>query len=171
VLLKPLETSPHLSIYVNHWARRWAAAFIGRGGEIDGVANPVLSASPGQTVQITLINGDGVEHDLILPGLEVDSDPVNGASSQTSVVFDVHQEGKYVYYSSASGRRETGMEGWLVVGRGSGVPELASATGSKPGANIACPVVTRLSRQGRANLEPVEAASIVRSWRPAFVAR
>jgi nitrite reductase (NO-forming) len=121
-----------------------------------------LSASPGQTVQITLINGDGVEHDLILPGLEVDSDPVKGAGSQTSVVFDVHQEGKYVYYSSASGQRETGMEGWLVVGRGSGVPELASATGIEAGSEHSMSSDSAILSGTGQTSEPVEAASIVR---------
>src|SRR5665213_2887530 len=38
--------------------------FIGVGGTIDGQVNPVLSAAEGQGVQITLINGEGAEHDI-----------------------------------------------------------------------------------------------------------
>ena len=39
--------------------------FIGVGGTIDGQVNPVLSAAEGQVVQITLINGEGAEHDIV----------------------------------------------------------------------------------------------------------
>lgn len=39
-------------------------AFIGVGGDIDGQINPVLTANVGDTVQIIVINGDPVLHDL-----------------------------------------------------------------------------------------------------------
>jgi nitrite reductase (NO-forming) len=40
-------------------------AYIGQGGEIDGKVNPVLTAVEGQVVQLTLINGEGAEHDIV----------------------------------------------------------------------------------------------------------
>ncbi len=39
--------------------------FIGVGGTIDGKVNPILSAAERQIVQITLINGEGAEHDIV----------------------------------------------------------------------------------------------------------
>ena len=39
--------------------------FIGIGGSIDGQVNPLLSAAEGQVVQVTLINGEGAEHDIV----------------------------------------------------------------------------------------------------------
>ena len=39
--------------------------FIGVGGAIDGKVNPVLTAAEGQVVQLTLINGEGAEHDIV----------------------------------------------------------------------------------------------------------
>jgi nitrite reductase (NO-forming) len=41
--------------------------FIGVGGEIEGKVNPVLTAAEGQVVQLTLINGEGAEHDIVFP--------------------------------------------------------------------------------------------------------
>jgi len=133
---------------------------VGQGGEIDGLENPQLVASPGQTVQITLVNGDGAEHDIAVPGLGVDSEQVRGSGSATSVIFEVHQEGKYAYYCTVAGHREAGMSGWLVVGRGAGVagpaePVAADETGEQGNQN---------QPAGGVAAEPVavEAPSIVR---------
>jgi len=45
--------------------------FLGARGAIDGKVNPVLSAAQGQIVEITLINGEGAEHDIVLPDQNV----------------------------------------------------------------------------------------------------
>lgn len=41
--------------------------YVGVGGAIDGKVNPVLTAAEGQVVELTLINGEGAEHDYCLP--------------------------------------------------------------------------------------------------------
>src|SRR6185437_3947404 len=41
--------------------------FIGRGGKIDGKVNPTLEVNENDTVQITLINGEGQRHDIVVP--------------------------------------------------------------------------------------------------------
>ncbi|HRF93603.1 MAG TPA: hypothetical protein PLZ51_00345, partial [Aggregatilineales bacterium] len=41
-------------------------AFIGVGGAIDGQINPMLTANVGDTVRLTVINGDPVQHDLMI---------------------------------------------------------------------------------------------------------
>src|SRR5499427_8814983 len=43
--------------------------YLGVGGEIEGKVNPVLTAAEGQAVQLTLINGEGAEHDIVFPDI------------------------------------------------------------------------------------------------------
>ena len=140
--------------------------FVGQGGEIDGMTNPPLPATPGQTVQITLVNGDGAEHDLTVPGAGAASEPVMRTGSETTVTFKVHQEGSFAYYSSISGDREAGMQGWLVVGRGGGSAVQVSATagdqsqgGSEKAGSTGSTASASASSQSS---EPATAPSIVR---------
>ncbi|MCA9979652.1 MAG: hypothetical protein KDD89_02430, partial [Anaerolineales bacterium] len=41
-------------------------AFEGVGGDIDGLLNPELTAETGDTVRITIINGDPMLHDFLI---------------------------------------------------------------------------------------------------------
>jgi nitrite reductase (NO-forming) len=91
--------------------------YIGQGGEIDGVVNPELIASPGDTVEIILINGDGAEHDIAVPELNAHSEHIVGRNSETTLVFEVNDAGEYDYYCTLPGHRAAGMEGKLVVGQ------------------------------------------------------
>jgi len=91
-------------------------AFVGVGGDIDGQVNPTLAAQPGQTVQITLINADGIQHDLTIDELSVQTDQVGLSGQLDEVVFTVDQEGEFVYYCSIPGHRQAGMWGTLLVG-------------------------------------------------------
>src|SRR5262249_49195878 len=50
--------------------------YIGVGGAIDGKVNPVLTAAEGQVVQLTLINGEGAEHDVVFPDQDARSQRV-----------------------------------------------------------------------------------------------
>lgn len=90
-------------------------AFFGQGGEIDGLVNPVLSASVGDTVRITLVNGDGMPHDVFLPDLSVQSSMTGAVDDQAVVEFKVSASGEFVYFCSVPGHRAAGMEGLLVV--------------------------------------------------------
>src|SRR4030067_539266 len=45
--------------------------FVGRGGDIDGQPNPTLTAQPGDVVEITLVNGDYILHDLAIDEFDV----------------------------------------------------------------------------------------------------
>ena len=53
--------------------------YIGVGGAIDGKVNPILTASEGQVVQLTLINGEGAEHDIVFPDQNAKSPRVTGS--------------------------------------------------------------------------------------------
>ena len=95
-------------------------AFVGVGSPIEGIVNPPLRVAEGDVVQITLINNDGVEHDVVFPEFDAGTDKVarKGASSVT--VFRADKSGEYAYFCSLPGHRPAGMEGKLIVGTGKG---------------------------------------------------
>ncbi len=99
--------------------------FVGVGGEIDGQINPTLTAAPGDTVQITLINNDGMQHDLTIDEFGVTTGQLVEKGSKMTITFTVDEEGEYVYYCSVPGHRQAGMFGTLQVGGA----EVAPATG------------------------------------------
>ena len=90
-------------------------AFVGAGGGIDGVQNPVLSANTGDTIKITLTSGDGAEHDISFPDFNVTSDHVVGKGSSTTITFLVDKGGSFVYFCTLPGHRQAGMEGKFEV--------------------------------------------------------
>jgi nitrite reductase (NO-forming) len=91
--------------------------FIGIGGTIDGQVNPVLSAAEGQLVQVTLINGEGAEHDIVFDGQgPAGSSPhVFGKGASTNIAFVASKAGDYVYFCSVPGHRLAGMEGQFLI--------------------------------------------------------
>jgi nitrite reductase (NO-forming) len=91
--------------------------FIGVGGTIDGQINPVLSAAEGQLVQVTLINGEGAEHDIVFDGQgPAGSSPhVFGKGASTNIAFVATKAGDYVYFCSVPGHRLAGMEGQFLI--------------------------------------------------------
>jgi FtsP/CotA-like multicopper oxidase with cupredoxin domain len=66
--------------------------FVGVGGAIDKQVNPVLQVQPGDVVEITLVNGDGVMHDLAIDELQVASGSVDLQGQIKTVTFRVDQE-------------------------------------------------------------------------------
>ena len=95
-------------------------AFVGVGGGIEGIVNPPLRVAEGDVVQVTLINNDNVEHDVVFPEFDAGTDKVarKGASSVT--VFRADKSGEFPYFCSLPGHRPAGMEGKLIVGTGKG---------------------------------------------------
>jgi nitrite reductase (NO-forming) len=91
--------------------------FIGVGGSIDGEVNPLLSAAEGQVVQVTLINGEGAEHDIVFveQGPAGSSAHIVGKGASTSIAFAASKAGDYLYYCSVPGHRLAGMEGKFLV--------------------------------------------------------
>ena len=91
--------------------------FIGVGGSIDGEINPLLSAAEGQVVQLTLINGEGAEHDIVFAeqGPAGNSAHIVGKGASTSIAFAASKAGDYLYYCSVPGHRLAGMEGKFLV--------------------------------------------------------
>jgi nitrite reductase (NO-forming) len=97
--------------------------YIGVGGAIDGKVNPVLTAAEGQVVQLTLINGEGAEHDIVFPDQDARSPRVTGKGASTTIAFRATRSGDFVYFCSVPGHRQAGMEGQFTV-----TPRLAPQT-------------------------------------------
>jgi nitrite reductase (NO-forming) len=91
--------------------------YIGVGGDIDGIINPDLVVQSGAVVHITLVNGDGMVHDLFLPDFDTKTDYVKKLGDQTEMVFEIGdmQPGAHVYYCTLPGHRKAGQEGDLIV--------------------------------------------------------
>jgi copper-containing nitrite reductase len=91
--------------------------FIGVGGDVDGVTNPVLKAEPGDSVTVTLINGDGAEHDIFFPEVNAQTKRLKEQGNADTINFMVpNRETVLAYYDSVPGHSEAGMLGKLVVG-------------------------------------------------------
>ncbi len=89
--------------------------YIGVGGTIDNQVNPILSAAEGQVVQITLLNGEGAEHDIVFPDQNAASPRIVGRGTSTILVFRATKAGDFAYYCDVAGHRQAGMEGQFIV--------------------------------------------------------
>ena len=135
--------------------------YIGVGGEIDGIVNPPLAAAQGDVVQVTLINGEGAEHDIVFdgPGANVRSQHVLGVGAATVVAFRVERQGDVAYFCSLPGHRAAGMEGRLVVAPPRAAPPpLAQIVPdiSLPPSELPPPLNRRTPANVQVNLETVE---------------
>jgi nitrite reductase (NO-forming) len=90
-------------------------AFIGSEGHIDGISNPRLNVDVGDVVQIIVVNGDGAEHDIVIPDYQLDSGTEKVKGELLTVTFVADRPGEFAYYCSVPGHRQAGMEGLLVV--------------------------------------------------------
>ncbi len=103
--------------------------FVGVGSDIEGVVNPALKAQPGEQVTVTLINGEGAEHDIFFPDVDAKTARVSGEGSSASVTFTApERSGSFAYMDSVPGHAEAGMQGWLLVGDAE-APAVAQSTG------------------------------------------
>lgn len=90
-------------------------AYIGVGGSIDGVINPELTANLGDTVRLTVINGDPTLHDLKIDTFNVFTGELTQDEQTVTVEFVASQPGNFEYYCTVPGHREIGMHGLLRV--------------------------------------------------------
>lgn len=91
--------------------------FIGAGEAIDGLVNPDLVVQAGDTVRLTLINKDGMSHDLAIPDLKVQTPLISRKGAVATVEFTVTdgQTGIYNYFCTVPGHRQAGMVGNVIV--------------------------------------------------------
>jgi nitrite reductase (NO-forming) len=91
-----------------------AMAFIGVGGDIDGLVNPELRVNVGDVVRITLTNADPIMHDLTIDAFGT-TGMIALQNESAEFTFVAATAGTYVYYCAQPGHLQAGMAGNLVV--------------------------------------------------------
>ena len=130
--------------------------FIGVGGDIDGKVNPLLTASEGQVVQLTLINGEGAEHDITFPDQDAKSPRVTGKGASTTIAFRASKAGDFVYFCSVPGHRQAGMEGQFIVTTKPPAQTVVEADISREPTDLPPPIGKREPQTVRVDLLAVE---------------
>ncbi|HSC46545.1 MAG TPA: copper-containing nitrite reductase [Gammaproteobacteria bacterium] len=129
--------------------------FQGVGNGIDGVDNPTLQVPQGAVVQITLIDGDGVEHNIAVPDFNAHSDHVLAKDASTVIVFRADKSGTVPYFCELPGHRQAGMEGKLIVGAAAAAQAEAADISRDP-ADLPAPIGSRAPQKVRVDLTTVE---------------
>jgi|RhiMetdeSRZDD1v2_1073273.scaffolds.fasta_scaffold20317_2 nitrite reductase (NO-forming) len=130
--------------------------FLGIGGTIDAQVNPVLSAAEGQVVQITLLNGEGAEHDIVFPDFDAKSPRIVGRGASTTLVFRVNRAGDFIYICSVPGHQLAGMQGQFLVTPRPAAPSLLEANISQKPTEVPPPIGNRLPQRVHVDLLTVE---------------
>ncbi|MGH6790445.1 MAG: copper-containing nitrite reductase [Pseudolabrys sp.] len=130
--------------------------FIGVGGSIDGKVNPVMTAAEGQVVQLTLINGEGAEHDIVFPDQDARSPRVTGKGASTTLAFRAGKSGDFVYFCSVPGHRLAGMQGQFIVTPKPPAPTVVEADISRAPDDLPPPITRREPQTVRVDLLAVE---------------
>jgi nitrite reductase (NO-forming) len=130
--------------------------FIGVGGVIDGQVNPVLSAAEGQVVQITLINGEGAEHDIVFPDQNARSPRITGRGSSTTLAFRAERAGDFTYLCSVPGHELAGMKGQFLVTPRPPAQTVVEAIISREATDLPQPIGPRAPQTVRVDLITVE---------------
>jgi nitrite reductase (NO-forming) len=110
------EYTPNVRVRLRTELGEGKMAFVGVGGEIEGIVNPVLRVNVGDVVQVTLVNNDGIDHDVVFPDFKAATDRVSRKGASSVTVFRADKAGEHAYFCSLPGHRQSGMEGKLVVG-------------------------------------------------------
>lgn len=82
----------------------------------DGTRNPILKANKGDSVRITITNGETMTHDVSMEKLGIKSKTILEKGSSTSISFRATQND--TYFCSIPGHRAAGMVGKFVVVEG-----------------------------------------------------
>ncbi len=130
--------------------------YIGVGGSIDGKVNPVLTAAEGQVVELTLINGEGAEHDIVFPEQSAKSPRVTGKGASTTIAFRAGKSGDFIYFCSVPGHQLAGMQGQFIVTARPAPQTLVEADISREPTDLPPPIGKRDPQSVRVDLLSVE---------------
>jgi nitrite reductase (NO-forming) len=130
--------------------------YIGVGGAIEGKVNPVLTAAEGQVVQLTLINGEGAEHDIAFPDQDARSPRVTGKGASTTIAFRAGKSGDFVYFCTVPGHQLAGMQGQFIVTPRPPAQTLVEADISREPTDLPPPLPRRDPQTVRVDLLSVE---------------
>lgn len=111
------ETSINNEFVLTTDLRDGQFVFVGVNGEINGVVNPSLHAEPGERISVMLVNSGWGTHDIVFPGMKVQSSTIKKQGESTSVTFTVPDRDASLEYYDTNFKR-LGMRGMLVVGKG-----------------------------------------------------
>ena len=148
----PMPDMPDVKYTLRTGIANGLMAYIGMGGTIDGKINPALTAAEGQIVQVTLINGEGAEHDVVFPDQGAHTTRVVGKGASTTIAFQVKKAGDFVYYCSVPGHRLAGMEGRLNVSAKAAVSPVIEADLSRNPTDLPPPITRRTAQTVRVDL-------------------
>ncbi len=148
--------SPNVSITLRTGIAKGKMVFIGQGGAIDGQVNPVLLVHEGEIVQVTLINGEGAEHDIVFPDVHASSQRVIGPGASSTLVFRATDIGSFAYFCSVPGHREAGMEGVLKVEPAAPKEAPSGVSISRDPSDLPPPISPREPATVRFELEAIE---------------
>lgn len=113
--LNPADHWPNVDYTLMTGLDEGRMAFIGIGGEIDGLTNPRLKAVTGDIVLLIIVNGRGDEHGFAIAGLDVKAARLAGKGSAEAIAFRVTESGTFEYACTDHGHRQAGMQGLIVV--------------------------------------------------------
>lgn len=130
--------------------------FFGVGGDIEGVVNPELKVKTGDVVKITLVNGEGAEHDLSVPDFSVNTGRIIGKDTTGTIVFRADKAGEYAYFCTVPGHRAAGMEGKLIVGGGAPAAAPAGTSIVRDPTDLPTPIGKRAPQTIQISLETLE---------------
>lgn len=119
--VSPSENIP-AGVPVTFELKAYLTGFIGSGGSINGVRDPTLDVGWGDTVTITVTDGEAMVHNLHVDGYNVQTPDLTSVGANQTVQFRATEQGSFAYYCAIPGHRAAGMAGTLVVGQGSGNP-------------------------------------------------
>jgi nitrite reductase (NO-forming) len=123
-----------------------------------GAPNPVLRGKVGDTIEITIASGEGAEHDIVFPELNVHSKHFDARSGPAKVSFKLTQSGKFAYICSIPGHRQIGMEGVLEVtgpaDASAAVPAARPATASLGAAPVNGPIASAVANAVSVAMDP-----------------
>lgn len=74
-----------------------------------------LEVRAGRTTEFEFSNGDGQEHTFVISELAVVMLAGAGQTVRTTVEIDPGNTGRFAYFCSIAGHRDSGMEGTIVV--------------------------------------------------------
>lgn len=107
--------------------------FLGVSDEINGIPNPTLSANPGETITVTLINGGMGQHEITFPEVRASTGVVKEKGEEASVTFTVpNVHGEMEYYDGVANHAELGMRGILVVNTSDIAPVSSTTSNGDP---------------------------------------
>lgn len=152
----PVTYQPDVRITLKTNIGAKGMTFLGVGNRINGVDNPTLQVPLGAVVQITLINGDGAEHDIAVPDFNANSDRVLAKNAGTVIVFRANKAGMFPYFCTLPGHRQAGMEGKIVVGHAVPAAQPEASDISRDPTDLPAPIGDRGAQTLRVDLETVE---------------